>query len=328
MNKTVAIISFAFIISIIAVPNSPGIMAVSPDTKVILYILFIVSLLSAAFYVLGFFVTFAETMYYKRVSKKNAMQVAMKTDMGNISVERTYRDDVYLIGDAIHNFGNFYNKFEKDEKGNILVNPDVANTIAECGSELRRYATRNTVPNKEVFENIRKRLHDACHYNGNDIAQWYNFQKGVLTAIIGLTGAGKSYLLQQQANNLDALDTVIIDYVKDQKYSKESYFKKSKFIDIHDMQNITIDENTLLNTKRLIIDEAFIVFTQNEVVKEQIEMFKDAVLKNNGQVIVLLQHEDDLRIVDKYVDDVDGIYEIGITPGSVKVYNFYDKGRS
>lgn len=175
MNKTVTLLSLAYAISIIAMMNNPAIMAVSPDTKIVLTLLFFVSLISMTLYILEFawkqFVTFAETMYNKRVSKKNAMQVAMKTDMGNISVERTYRDDVYLIGDAIHNFGNFYNKFEKDEKGNILVNPDAANTIVECGSELRRYATSNTVPNKEVFENIRKRLHDACHYNGGDGAK-------------------------------------------------------------------------------------------------------------------------------------------------------------
>lgn len=338
MNKTVVLIFLACAISIMFMMNSPAIMAVSPDTKIVLTLLFFVSLISVVLYALGFawkqFATFAETMYNKRVSKKNAMQVAMKTDMDNISVERTFRDDIYLIGDAIHGFGYDGKCFEKDEKGNILVSPDAAKTIADCGSELRRYATFNTAPNQDKFnEVIYNRLHDACFYNGDNIyatknTQWHDFQKGVLTVIIGTTGAGKSYLLQQQVNNLDSLDTVVIDYVKDAKYSKEPYFKKSKFIDIHNMQNITIDEDTLQNTKRLIVDEAFIVFTQEGAVKERIEMFKNAVLKNNGQVIVLLQCEDDLRIIDKYADDADEAYKIRNTPGSVKVYNFYDKRKS
>lgn len=160
--------------------------------------------------------------------------------------------------------------------------------------------------------------------------QTHTFKSGVLSIIIGRSGTGKTRFIQQNAKTLDSKDTVIIDYGKGmiwdydkQSPSKDKCFPQSTYIDIQNTLNLPIDEPTLTNTKTLIIDEGCYIFSQRRIA-EKVEALKNAVLANDGEVIIIFQHEDNLKMIDKYAKNAASVEEIG----KIKILSFQEAGVS
>jgi hypothetical protein len=159
--------------------NHPMVVAASVDTKVIMTILFFASALNVALFILGYVFSFISIFVGKFIQSQRFNKFLVKpytssnenTNNSAASFEINAKNassfclDLHEVGDAIHNFGSDTKYFATDENGCILVSPETAKTIRECGSDIRMYALRNKEPDASAFEFIRKKLHDACHYN-------------------------------------------------------------------------------------------------------------------------------------------------------------------
>lgn len=160
--------------------------------------------------------------------------------------------------------------------------------------------------------------------------QNHTFKSRILSIIIGGSGTGKTRFIQQNAKSLDSKNTVIIDYGKGmiwdyetQSPSKDKYFPQSTYVDIQNTLNLSIDEPTLADTKTLIIDEGCYIFSQRRIA-EKVEALKNAVQANDGEVIIIFQHEDDLKMIDKYAKNAASVEEIG----KIKILSFQEAGDS
>lgn len=179
MNKTVVLVSLSIVVSILSFMNHPMIIAASVDTKVVMTILFFVSAFNVVLFILGYVFSFIgafvgkfiQSQRFKKflvkphtTNDENANGSAASFEINTKSASSFYLD-LHEVGDAIHNFGSDTKYFATDGNGYILVSPEAAKTIRDCGSDIRMYATHNKTQDYSVFEYIRKKLHDACHYN-------------------------------------------------------------------------------------------------------------------------------------------------------------------
>lgn len=184
MNKTVVLVSLSIVVSILSSMNHPMIIAASVDTKVVMTILFFVSAFNVVLFILGYVFSFIGVFVGKFIQSQRLKKFLLKPHTTNdenangstASFEINTRNtssfyfDLHEVGDAIHNFGSDTKYFATDENGYILVSPEAAKTIRDCGSDIKMYVAHNQTQDYSVFEYIRKKLHDACHYNSlNDV---------------------------------------------------------------------------------------------------------------------------------------------------------------
>lgn len=179
MNKTVSLVSLSIVVSILSFMNHPMVIAASVDTKIVLTILFFVAALNVVLFILGYILSFIGVFVGKFIQNQRFNKFLAKplfpanenTDSISAAFEINARStssfylDLHEVGDAIHNFGSDTKYFATDENGYILVSPEAAKTIRDCGSDIRMYVAHNQTQDYSVFEYIRKKLHDACHYN-------------------------------------------------------------------------------------------------------------------------------------------------------------------
>ncbi len=192
MNKTVTLVSLSIVVSILSFMNHPMVIAASVDTKIVLTILFFVAALNVVLFILvyvfsfiGVFVgKFIQNQRFNKFLAKPLSSAKENIDSGSASFKINTRDtssfylDLHEVGDAIHNFGSDTKYFATDENGYILVSPEAAKTIRDCGSDIRMYVAHNQTQDYSVFEYIRKKLHDACHYNNFDEVTAVSSAKG------------------------------------------------------------------------------------------------------------------------------------------------------
>jgi hypothetical protein len=159
--------------------NHPMIIAASVDTKVVMTILFFVSAFNVALFFLGYVFSFIGVFVGKFIQRQRFKKFLVKpytssnenTNESAASFEintktvTSFDLDLHEVGDAIHNFGSDTKYFATDENGYILVSPEAAKTIRDCGSDIRMYLYHYKAQDDSVFEYICKKLHDACNYN-------------------------------------------------------------------------------------------------------------------------------------------------------------------
>lgn len=187
MNKTVTLISLSIAISILSFMNHPMVISTSVDTKVIVTIIFFVSVLNVVLFILGHISSLIAVFVGRIIQKQRFKKFLAKphADFDEINMDNgssfnvesknvySFHIDLHEIGDAIYNFGENAEYFTTDENGYVLVSPEAVIAIRECGIDIKMYAAHyhNRTPEWNAFEPIRKKLYDACHYNNTKMEQ-------------------------------------------------------------------------------------------------------------------------------------------------------------
>ncbi|MDD5406967.1 MAG: hypothetical protein PHE73_08535 [Sulfurovaceae bacterium] len=67
--------------------------------------------------------------------------------------ENVIKNPLWRLADAIHNFGEYFDRYEKDENGNILINEQKAHDIRKIASKIK-LLVQNRVNNDQLLQEI------------------------------------------------------------------------------------------------------------------------------------------------------------------------------